>query len=266
MGDGKGGSAIVIAGGFDCKLSIWKVVQAADGTTMGKLEHSFRAHQDNDDEVLCLAYSTHLGCLFSAGNSGKINRWSLDSTSRQGPPFDADGRPVPLKGHTDAVNGLAIDQVFLYSCSADMSVKVWETKAGYMLHSIDDLHSTPILAIDISPAGTLVTCGDGKVVYYDLARKEEIGSFSQPNEFCALTVSERQKSVVVGSTEGPIVVFPFPDKVATAASLDSDNEDVGTDIDESKNQESLQTLDRILKKTGQARKRKGDSEENEEED
>ena len=72
--------------------------------------------------------------------------------------------------------------------------------------------------------------------------------------------------MVVGSTEGPIVVFPFPDKVATAASLDSDNEDVGTDIDESKNQESLQTLDRILKKTGQARKRKGDSEENEEED
>merc|ERR1719364_307607 len=136
-----------------------------------------------------------------------------------------------------------------------------------MLHSVDDLHSTPILAIGILPvSGTVVTCGDGKVVYFDPRKNEVIGAFAQPNEFCALTVAEKQRTVIVGSTEGPVVCFPFPESVAAAASLDSDNEDVGTDIDENNNQESLQTLDRILKKTGQARKRKGDSEENEEED
>jgi WD40 repeat protein len=258
MGDGKGGSAIVIAGGFDCKLSIWKVVQAADGTTVAKLEQSFRAHMDDDDEVLCLAHSTYIGCFFSAGNSGEINRWSLDSTAKQD----------VYKGHTDAVNGLAIDQVFLYSCSADQSVKVWETKAGYMLHSVDDLHSTPILAIGILPlSGTVVTCGDGKVVYFDPRKNEVIGTFSQPNEFCALTVAEKQKTVIVGSTEGPVVVFPFPESVAAAASLDSDYEDFGTDIDEANNQESLQTLDRIFNNTGKKRGgKKKEEEANEDED
>jgi WD40 repeat protein len=195
--------------------------------------------------------------LFSAGNSGEINRWSLDSTARQD----------VYKGHTDAVNGLAIDEVLLYSCSADQSVKVWETKAGYMLHSVDDLHSTPILAIGILPvSGTVVTCGEGKVVYYDPRKNEVIGAFAQPNEFCALTVAEKQKTVIVGSTEGPVVVFPFPESVA-AASLDSDYEDVGTDIDESHNQESLQTLDRILNKTEKGKRpRRRHEEANEDEE
>jgi WD40 repeat protein len=195
--------------------------------------------------------------LFSAGNRGEINRWSLDSTARQD----------VYKGHTDAVNGLAIDQVFLYSCSADQSVKVWETKAGYMLHSVDDLHSTPILSIGILPGtGHVVTCGEGKVVYFDPRKNEVIGTFSQPNEFCALTVAERQKTVIVGSTEGPVVVFPFPESITAAASLDSDVEDVGTDIDESQNQESLQTLDRILNKPRRKRRGHRHHEEEEEED
>merc|ERR1711939_637402 len=134
-----------------------------------------------------------------------------------------------------------------------------------MLHSVDDLHSTPILSIGILPGtGHVVTCGEGKVVYFDPRKNEVIGTFSQPNEFCALTVAEKQKGVIVGSTEGPVVVFPFPESVATAASPDSDYEDVGTDIDEATHQESLQTLDKILAAEGKERKRRKGARKHEE--
>lgn len=202
---------------------------------MAKCEGHFRAHQHDDDEVLCVAYSEAQGCLFSGGNRGIIYRWSLDSTACQG----------EYKGHTDAVTGFALDHHFLYSCSADLTIRMWETQQGYLAHTVE-LHLYPVLAVAVIPdTGCIVSCSNERVVYWDPVSKEVLGTFTQPQEFCCLHVSVQQKVVAVGSKSGPLTLFPIPE--VPGADATPRLEEGATDLDEAANRESLHTLDSILK-------------------
>ncbi len=50
---------MIIAGGYDCRLSFWRVIA---GDVKGapptyKFDHGYRAHEFDDDEILCLCYN-----------------------------------------------------------------------------------------------------------------------------------------------------------------------------------------------------------------
>lgn len=239
--DAQGASEVVVAGSFDYQLSVWRILQTDDGTTVAKVEAVFRAHQYDDDEVLCVAYAQAQAAIFSAGNRGTIHRWSID------PP----GKKIcEYADHEDAVTGFAVDQLLLYSSSADCTIKVWETSGNYLLHTISDLHTSPIQALAVLPSsGIVCSCAGGRLVLWDPSSREVVTTFTQNQDFCCLLVSEPQRVIVVGTEAGPLTLFPIPE-LEQEKQEGAEPKDMASDLDEAENAASLEVLDRMLAQNG----------------
>lgn len=78
-----------------------------------------------------------------------------------------------LKGHTDSINCLAMDEYYLFSGSDDLSIRIWEAKNCYYLFKIDKAHDLGIKdLIIIEETGHLISCAfDGKIHIWDYKEK-----------------------------------------------------------------------------------------------
>merc|ERR1711957_905829 len=120
-------------------------------------------------------------------------------------------------GHKDAVVCFAVDGNFLYSGSADCTIRIWETSAGYSLKVVE-VHKVTTQALLVIPdSGYVASCAaDGRVVFWDpqvADRKSEvtvIKNFEQPEEFRTLAYVDLNGSILVGCESGKIIAFPLP--------------------------------------------------------
>lgn len=200
------GCEIVVAGSYDRQLSFWKVTLTSDGTAMAKFERSFLAHADGEDEILALAHAPASGSIFTGGNSGVVRKWAFWGTRVLEASYE---------GHEDAILCFAVDGNFLYSGSADKTVRVWETVRGMQLKVVQ-IHDVAIQSLLVlSDSGLVASCAfDGRVVFWDpqigKADVSELRTYEQPEEFRSLAYVGLTHSILVGCESGKIVAFPLP--------------------------------------------------------
>jgi len=201
------GFETLIAGSYDRQLSFWKVTLTSDGTAMAKFERAFIAHDEIDDEILTIAYSSMAHSVFTAGNHGIIRKWSFWTVKQM---------EAEYKGHDDAVVCFAVDANLLYSGSVDCTIRIWETSQGMQLKVVK-VHNVTVQALLVIPdSGYVASCAfDGRMVLWDpqIAKKEgvhEIQIYEQPEEFRALAYVDLNGMILVGCESGKIIAFPMP--------------------------------------------------------
>jgi len=208
--DPDAGFEALIAGSYDRQLSCWKVTLNIDGTAMAKFERVFEAHEDVDDEILAVGYSSISNSIFTGGNAGVIRKWSF---------WGVKVKEAELEGHEDAIICFAVDGHFLYSGSVDHTVRIWESSQGYELKVVQ-IHDVTVQALlVISDSGFVASCGgDGRVVFWDpQIGKEEVTTlqtYEQPEEFRALAYVSLNGTILVGCESGKIISFPLPESIA----------------------------------------------------
>lgn len=216
-----GSHETLTAASYDRHISCWKVSLTREGTVMAKFERSFRAHEEVDDEILCLAHSPVAGSVFSGGNGGIIRRW---------PSHGHQVLQDQYKGHEDAVTCLAADGHFLYSGSVDKTVRVWETMQGVQLKIVKVHDVTLQSVLVLAELGHVASCGaDGRLVFWDpcigrvdMDGVDEIQTYEQPEEFRCLAYVSMTKQILVGCESGKIIAFPLPERCARAAAASAE--------------------------------------------
>jgi WD40 repeat protein len=201
------GFETLVAGSYDRQLSFWKVTLTNDGTAMAKFERAFLAHDEIDDEILAVAYSSMAHSVFTGGNHGIVRKWSFWGVRQLEGEY---------KGHTDAVVCFAVDANMLFSGSVDCTVRIWETSQGMQLKVVK-VHDVTVQALLVVPdSGYIASCAfDGRMVLWDpqIAKKEgvnEIQTYEQPEEFRSLAYVELNHMILVGCESGKIIAFPEP--------------------------------------------------------
>lgn len=211
------GFETLIAGSYDRKLSFWKVTVTSDGTAMAKFERVFQPHEEIDDEILAICYSSTAQAVFTGGNRGIIRKWAFWGVRQLEDEY---------KGHEDAVISFAVDGNILYSGSADCTVRIWETASGYELKVVQ-VHSVPVQALLVLPeTGFVASCAfDGRVVFWDprltiSSTVSELQVYEQPEEFRSLAYVDLNRTILVGCESGKIISFPLPaDETAGSSAL-----------------------------------------------
>jgi len=197
----------LIAGSYDRQISFWRVTLTIDGTAMANFEQAFLAHEDSDDEVLAVVYSHETKSLFTSGNHGHIRKWG-----------DAGMHTLQAeyRGHDGAVVCFAVSANYLYSGSADCTVRVWDIFRDCELQTVK-VHNATVHGIIILPDNNIVaSCAfDGRVVLWDPLLSGEPGvhelqTYEQPDELRALTFVSGTTTVLVGCESGKIVALPMP--------------------------------------------------------
>lgn len=197
----------LIAGSYDRQISFWRVMLTIDGTAVANFEHAFLAHEESDDEVLAVVYSHETKFLFTSGNHGHIRKWG-DSGMHT--------LQAEYRGHDGAVVCFAVNANYLYSGSADCTVRVWDVFRDCELRSVK-VHIATVQAIIVLPENnTVLSCAfDGRVVLWDPLPAGESGvhelhTYEQPDELRALTFVSGTNTVLVGCESGKIFALPMP--------------------------------------------------------
>lgn len=207
------GFETLVAGSYDRQISFWKVTLTSDGTAMAKFERAFTAHDEIDDEIQTIAYSSIASSVFTGGNHGIVRKWSFWGLKQM---------EAEYKGHTDAIVCFAVDANLLFSGSVDCTVRIWETSQGIPLKEVK-VHNVTVQALLVVPdTGYVASCAfDGRMVLWDpqIAKKEgvvEVQTYEQPEEFRSLAYVELNHMILVGCESGKIIAFPLPDEDAEA--------------------------------------------------
>jgi len=122
---------------------------------MAKFERAFVAHDEIDDEILTIAYSSIAHSVFTGGNHGIIRKWSFWTVKQM---------EAEYKGHEDAVVCFAVDANLLYSGSVDCTIRIWETSQGMALKVVK-VHNVTVQALLVVPdSGNVASCAfDGRM-------------------------------------------------------------------------------------------------------
>mmetsp|Transcript_80063 Transcript_80063/g.226597 ORF Transcript_80063/g.226597 Transcript_80063/m.226597 type:complete len:742 (+) Transcript_80063:88-2313(+) len=207
------GTETLVAGSYDRQLSFWKITLTSDGTAMARFERAFLAHEEVHDEVLAVAYSSAANSVFTGGNEGVIRKWAFWGVGQLEAAYE---------GHEDAIICFAVDGNFLFSGSADCTVRVWETSQGYELKVVR-VHEVTVQSLLVIPeTGFVASCAfDGRVVFWDpqvgRPHVNELQTYEQPEQFRSLAYVDLNRSILVGCESGKIIAFPLPNETASAA-------------------------------------------------
>ena len=153
----------VAAGGASGKAYLW------DGVS-GELLRSWQAAHR---AVTAAVWSPCGTLLVTGSHEGSIAGWPLasvlDTTDTATPPAPR----FTLLDHSLAVSALVYGPGLggaarLYSASADRTVRLWDTAAGRLLHTLAFPAAVASVAVDCFEGRLLAACGDGGVYVVDL--------------------------------------------------------------------------------------------------
>ncbi|GAB0091424.1 striatin [Sergentomyia squamirostris] len=174
---------VLITASEDHTLKLWNLQKTVPAKKSASLDveplYTFRSHSG---PVMCLAMSASGEQCYSGGLDSEINVWNLPNSNID--PYDSYDPSVlkeTLKGHTDAIWGLAVSHAHgnLVSSSADGSVKLWSPQV-----------KTPLLK-------TFTSDTDGIPTSVDFVRDEaDRIVVAYPNAKCVIYDTETGKPVV----------------------------------------------------------------------
>lgn len=158
---------MLVTGGYDNNIRYW------DATT----EACTRTVKFSDSQVNCLQISQDK-VLLAAGGNPLIHLYDINS---------ADDRPlVTFEGYTSNVMtvGFQKDRRWLYSCSEDGSLRIWDPRTNHVTRKYDC--GSAVNTVALHPSETELISGDqsGIVRIWDLqadkCREECIPAVDQP--------------------------------------------------------------------------------------
>lgn len=143
---------ILVTGGYDHKIRYW------DATTGA----CTRIVPFGDSQVNSLAISLDKSLLAAGGNSA-LQLYDINSN---------DERPIlTYEGHSSNITALGFqrDQRWLYSCSEDSTVRIWDPRGNVTVRKYDA--GSPVNSVCLHPSETELISGDqnGFLRVWDLA-------------------------------------------------------------------------------------------------
>src|SRR5262249_45147017 len=138
-------------------------------------------------------------------------------TTLVGAADEAPGLVATLKGHTEAVYGIAFtpDGRFVVTGSGDRTIKVWETAAGKELKTFAGPagHPNLVTAVAASPDGSLIaSCGsDNTAKVWDLPSNTTLRTVAKTPGVTAVAASPDGKTLAGGSKEGIVYLWNSAD-------------------------------------------------------
>jgi WD40 repeat protein/energy-coupling factor transporter ATP-binding protein EcfA2 len=161
------GEDLLASGDAGGEIRLWKLSRPGEVPTSPPARFTQPADEESEmEEVRALAFVSST-LLASGGRNHDVMLWSLSE----------EAEPVPLLGHVNSVNALAMEPngTLLASGSDDRTVRLWDLDSGDSEELIG--HTQGVLAVAFSPDGKLLASGDaeGEVLLWDVETREPFG-------------------------------------------------------------------------------------------
>lgn len=157
---------ILVTGGYDHKIRYW---DAASGVCT-------RSVSFGESQINCLQISLDK-TLLAAGGNPMINLYDINSN---------DDRPlVSYEGHSGNVTGLGFhrDQRWLYSCSEDGSVRIWDPRTNTTSRRFETQSAVNTVVLHPTEAELISGDADGNLKVWDLAADKMREEFNPAPDF-----------------------------------------------------------------------------------
>ncbi len=183
---------VLATGGFDHKIRLW---DATSGTCP-------KLYRFGDSQVNCLSISNDKGYLAAGGNS-QLQIFDLKS--------QRDGPLLVYEGHTDNVMsvGYRRDNSWIFSCSEDGTIKIWDKRAPSFQRSYDC--GAAINSAVLHPNQAEVISGDqnGNVRIWDLTAHKCREEFCPEEEtpIRSVSIAHNESFMTAGSHRGMLYIF-----------------------------------------------------------
>nr|XP_014346556.1 PREDICTED: striatin-4 [Latimeria chalumnae] len=174
---------VLLTASEDCTLKLWNLQKTVTAKKNAALDvepiYAFRAHRG---AVLALVMGSNGENCYSGGVDGTVRCWKIPDFNMD--PYDNYDPGIlcsVLNGHTDAVWGLAFSscQNRLASCSADGTVRIWDTTSHPSCVSIYNKDNEGRIPSSVAfgsaePAHVVASYSSGDTVIYDLHTSQPI--------------------------------------------------------------------------------------------
>jgi WD40 repeat protein len=161
--------------------------------------------------VNALVFSPDGRELISAGDDGRVRRWSVETGNELESSFDAHPRVSMLSIAVSA------DGKLLATSSIDKTAKIWSAADNKLLTTIDGSERLPLVHAALSPDGKILATGSNQVRLWDASTGKEIGSVkSRPNFIEALVFSADGKRLACSGVGNTVKVWDTAERKETA--------------------------------------------------
>jgi WD40 repeat protein len=145
--------------------------------------------------------------VVSAGDDGRVRRWSVETGKELETSFDAHPRVTMLS------ISLSADGKLLATSSLDKTAKVWNTADNKLLTTCDCAERLPFVHAALSPNGKLLATGTNQVRLWDAATGREIGPLkSQPAFIDAITFSPDSKRLACSGSRNTVKLWDVTER------------------------------------------------------
>jgi WD40 repeat protein len=187
-----GGKTLLLGGGESCFMHL-------DPAT-GKLQKIWGGHRG---AVVVLAVEPKGDLFWTAGQDKTVKRWSQSERNEL----------FTLRGHDDAVTGLAVVGDTLLTASGDKTMKLWQLGTDKLLKTYTG-HTAGITGLAVARDGkhAVTSSGDRSLKLWDLASGKCLKTLTgHSHAVTAVDISPDGKWAVSGSEDSTVRLWYLPD-------------------------------------------------------
>jgi WD40 repeat protein len=149
--------------------------------------------------------------LASAGDDGRVRRWSIETGKELESSFDAHPRVSMVSV------SLSADGKLMATSSIDKTAKIWNAVDNKLLTTCDGGERLPLVRAALSPDGKILATGSNQVRLWDASTGKEIGSLkSRPCFIEALAFSSDGKRLACSGVDNTVKLWDVEERKETA--------------------------------------------------
>jgi WD40 repeat protein len=171
----------------------------------GSVRESRALRISKNSYVHALVFTPDGGEVLSAGDDGRVRRWSVATGNELDSSFDAHPRVTMLS------IGLSADGKLLVSSAIDRTAKVWNAADNKLLTTCDASERLPAVHAALSPDGKVLATGTNQVRLWDAASGKEIASLKgRPNFIDAVVFSADGRRLACSGSRNTVTLWDVP--------------------------------------------------------
>eukprot|EP00049_Salpingoeca_infusionum_P018411 m.357122 g.357122 ORF g.357122 m.357122 type:complete len:610 (-) comp17718_c0_seq1:256-2085(-) len=186
----------VVSGGGDGQVRVWRL-----GPSTQQLQETLKEHKARITDIRLRADDSE--CV-TASEDGSCIVWDLNRFVRS---------QIMFASCKFAQVRFRPDEAQLLSCGSDRKVHYWEAFDGSLIRELEMSASGALLALDISPDGSVFVTGGQdkllKVVTYDEGEVLAVGT-GHGGDITRAAICPNQQYVISVTANGSIFIFNFP--------------------------------------------------------